>query len=240
MKKESKPSYQSESKWPKLIAKKAKIILYIFLVAAALIFAGIRVSSSHKINAEQDYYNALVDFNTLKTSTNDNDDAIVAELRDIVQRHPELHSKYDGAITQFLITAKINKGIMPFFSSGISKNALPFYNDYTKASLSIAEGKHQEALDTAIELKKSMRPNPSIPQQEKLGETLYAYNLLRIATLQRTLDNPEAEHIAWEELQRLATWNDTDSAYWEILNNFREEGVSLIDYIEMRQRQLGK
>ena len=65
--------------------------------------------------------------------------------------------------------------------------------------------------------------------------------------LEQEVGSPESEREAWDELLRYAGWDEGNSengriqnvssiAYQQILSNFRENGITLLDYIKERQQ----
>ncbi|MBI2810774.1 MAG: hypothetical protein HYX67_08110, partial [Candidatus Melainabacteria bacterium] len=82
----------------------------------------------------------------------------------------------------------------------------------------------------------------------KSGAILYAYNLVRIAALERELGSKDGELKAWEELERNAGWNDRPAnlktydpeAYALLEQNFTRGDVSLADFIAQRKKEIAK
>ena len=121
---------------------------------------------------------------------------------------------------------------------------------FSQNTLSISHGQLTEALQRAYELKKDMVEDEVFWKDQdamtRTGAALYAYNLLRIASLERELGSKEGELAAWEELMRSAGWGgyppqhktfDAET-YHMLAQNFQNGEVSLVEYILQRKQTL--
>ena len=78
------------------------------------------------------------------------------------------------------------------------------------------------------------------------GCILYAYNLLRIAMLEKAAGTPKGELSAWAEMKKNAGWHGTQptsrtydpEAYLLLGQNFQNQETSLLDYIKYREDAL--
>src|SRR5580700_10398436 len=120
----------------------------------------------------------------------------------------------------------------------------PYYARFSQNTLTISQGKYAQALEEAKSLKTDLEKDDAFWEGRdkfvRSGTILYAYNLLRIATLEKELGSKEGELKAWEELVQHAGWKgepvnmkmyDPD-AYALLKQNFSQGDVSLLDYIE--------
>jgi hypothetical protein len=176
----------------------------------------------------------------------------LARLDKLIGRHPELHAKYDGLIAQKLLNSSKSGLAHSYASSALKRTSgfSPHYTAFAQGSLLIADGRLQEALTMAKELKANM--DNDAPFWEKRshivrhGSLLYAYNLLRIAILEKTAGSPQGELLAWEEFKKNAGWQDAQptsktydsEAYLLIQQNFQKQALSLADYIKYRENFL--
>ena len=128
---------------------------------------------------------------------------------------------------------------------------LPYYSDFSHNSLLITQGKLPEGLLAAKTLKKLMDEDLAFwESRDKMiqsGHLLYAYNLLRIAALEREVGSREGELRAWDEFLSHAGWEKGKTstvrtadaeAYTLLAQAFQDGDVSLLDFIEQRKSEL--
>lgn len=212
--------------------------LLIGALAAILILLAIYIfSSRHISNATNNYITADNEFITFAQPTFDqtNTQAALTELDALFNKHPELHAKYDGLIAQTLIERGQIETALPFATSAIqrtqSENS-PYYSDFTATTLLIGQKKYEEALQRANTLHNELK-NQS--KQTKIGNALFAFNLLRIAGLQQQLGLKTEELLTWEEWQTLM---NRSPLFAQQVEHLKEGKVSLMNYIETRIKQL--
>lgn len=147
---------------------------------------------------------------------------------------PSLKKKYEGAIAQRLLDMeKIPEALaMARASLNRVRGDVPFHSAYGETSLLIQQGQFQEALQRAVALKEEM----SSLADGKEGALLYAYNLLRIASLQQELKNRPGEKAGWEELESYLQRHGETAVL--LFNDFSENTLSLSQYIAERKRSL--
>ncbi len=147
------------------------------------------------------------------------------KLEAALKQNPELESRYSAHIADKLIAQNEGKK-----ASAIAQNVFkrvldqtPEYSAFARASLLISEGKFNEALNQAIALKETTDEN----------SILFGFNLVRIASLYRQLDDRSHELTALNELEDyLNTHEKTASVLTEC---FTEGSVTLSDYIHQRK-----
>jgi hypothetical protein len=160
-------------------------------------------------------------------SGSDTDDSL-QKLQTILKKHPELHAKYDGAIAQALLSAQNPTEAAPYAERTLQRTQgetpAP-YLDYASTTLLIANGKYDEALKAA----QSLKSNTEYP-------TLYAFNLLRIAFLNRELKNTQAEKAAWAEVKQLAEGTHavkiSPVEMRRILSHYNTQGIPIESFIQ--------
>ncbi len=173
-------------------------------------------------------------------------------LQKLLKKHPELHAKYDGAIAQKLLGYS-ESGLAASYGKAALRRIgdfSPYYTDFSRCSLLIAEGQLLEALDKAKTLKISMEKDDAFWEKKsevvRHGCILFAYNLLRIAVLEKAAGTSEGELAAWQELKKNAGWDGSKptsktydpEAYLLIQENFQSQDISLLDYIQYREKLL--
>lgn len=208
---------------------------------------------------EQDYLQAEIAYQEFAASSAEQgkvaaEDPAFIQLKEILERRPELSSRYNGLLAQnFLRLGDVKMALAygQLALKNLSKENLPFYEDYSKTSLLIADGNYVDALKRSEFLSKKMMENlskvGSSPQERGFGDALLIYNTLRIAMLNQKLGNADAELVAWQEVQRLggekangkaASTPVTEAAFADALATFKTGKMSLNDYIEARKKLL--
>jgi len=231
-------------------------IFYTFAGAFILLFALYFWLSSGSAKAETDYYNATQDFQTFQNAS-DSDDPVAQKaafdkLNQILTRRPDLHAKYDGLIAQtFLNRNEVNEA-KPFADatlSRVSKDHLPLYIEYAQITLLIEQNQYSEALKRSVALKGQMTQLATQGEKEKqkrtFGDSLFAFNLLRIAMLEQKAGTPQEERNSWEEWKKYTTGTGNvqgidSKSFFAVANLFSEGQISLNSYIDARLQQLSK
>jgi hypothetical protein len=126
----------------------------------------------------------------------------------------------------------------------------PYYAYFSQNTQLVSQGRWSEALSGARQLKKTMENDEGLWKERKsflqTGRALFAYNLLRIASLERQVGFKEGELTAWDEVLSNAGWKTNEiqpktydpETFEQIAKNFQSGEVSLFEYIEQRQKQL--
>lgn len=221
----------------------------LFALLGLIAAAGILYRWNAKGNqqAEVDFLNAEKYFATFQGSGKAGKEAIplaerddaLQHLRKILQRHPELHAKYDGLIAQTLLVRNDVNGAKEFADLAIARTASensPFYTDYAQTTLIIASGQYEEALNHSLALDKLMEEGTANSEIQSFGNPLFALNFLRIGILQQQLGLSNEERATWQKWQELKE-NNALFASW---NQIAEGQISLANYIETRLHLLSK
>jgi hypothetical protein len=235
------------------VSQNGRILLWTLAGILALSFFLYRILGSS--SSEADYLYAEKEFITFQNSVNHKDDSArqtaLGNLTAVLKKHPELQAKYDSLIAQGLINSDDIKGATFFADTTfdrISVENLSFYTDYAKTTLNISNQNYEEALKQALGLKQQMLDNASAsfkePNQKAFGDTLYAFNLLRIAILSQQVGDKGHELAAWQALQNTGPAKDstaymmTPESLEAVRRVFLEGKTSLQDYIQMRIKTL--
>lgn len=223
------------------------IVLVGVFGVAALLFGAARFTGWFQGDAQVDFVAAEVAYNKWH-----GEKEALPKLEKLIRRHPELHAKYDGGIAQKLLQSS-EQGLASSYASQALKrveNFSPYYTQFASGTLMISEGKLSDALTRAKELKKNMDSDDAFWEKRshtvRHGSLLYAYNLLRIAILEKAAGSAEGELFAWRELKKNAGWQGTDpssktydpEAYALIQQNFQKQDTSLLDYINHREEKI--
>ncbi len=203
------------------------------LVAAILIykmaFGASEKSASTFINAENAYQSFI--------SKNHPED--LQKLNALIKEHPELHAKYDALIAQDLISQGKTEAALPYAQPSLKRTNTensPFYISYAESSLLIGEKKYAEALSAALALKDLMKKDAT----GNYGDILYGLNIIRIGMLQKELGLAKDEAALWKEWKDYAVLNKDNPEFKNLTNYFQEGKISLIDYIEVREKLIEK
>lgn len=215
----------------------------VFLAATA-----VGISKWVKGDAQVDYLAADMAYNHWEGDKNEQ----FAKLQRLIRKHPELHAKYDGAIAQKLLSNS-EKGLATSYGRATLKRIgdfSPYYKDFSACSLMIADQKLEEALHESKNLKALLDSDDRFWEKKSTlvrhGCILYAYNLLRIAMLEKLAGTPKGEFEAWAEMKKNAGWQGAQStsrtydpeAYLLLQQNFQSQEISLLDYIKYREEIL--
>ncbi len=186
--------------------------------------------------------------------TNPSENPEYLKLKAILEADPSLATRYNGPLAQTFLRL----GDMPlalFYGqkalNALAREDLPFYEDFSKTSLLIADGDYKTAVQRAEFLHKNMlESDPHLDRSEAergFGDTLFLCNALRLATLQQRLGNAQEELRRWQELATLIEENDLDNKDGLRLNNetiaqvkaaFKTGKVAFNDYIGARTQNL--
>ncbi len=200
-------------------------------IGAFIAVSAVGISKWVKGDAQVDYLAADMAYNHWEGDKNEQ----FVKLQKLIRKHPELHAKYDGAIAQKLLSNS-EKGLATSYGKATLKRIgdfSPYYKEFSACSLMIADQKLEQALHEAKTLKASMDGDDRFWEQKSTlirhGCILYAYNLLRIAMLEKLAGTPQGELEAWAEMKE---------AYLLIQQNFQSQEISLLDYIKYREEAL--
>lgn len=231
-------------------------VLYGLLAVIAIVVIGYRLLYGGGSKGESDYYNAENDYqvfakNVASGSTVEAKEQLT-KLQAIIQDHPELHAKYDGLLAQGLLNLGDVAEAQPYAARTLERtrdDKLPFYSDYASTTLLIAQQNFSDALKKAEELKQKMLDNAAAAGNDAgkrdFGDILFAFNMLRIAMLEQQIGDKQGELQSWQELKRYAKWSGeapssaiNPLAFQILLNHFEEGKVSLLNYIDAREKVL--
>lgn len=213
-----------------------------------LLFLVYRFSPGSTGKAENDYLNADYEFSLFEGSDPSVTQDSLNRLQAIMQRHPELHAKYDALIAQTLLYRNQNEEALPFANSAIARTQVenqPFYTEYAEATLLIASKQYREALNNAQQLRLKMLDNAKLQEsaQHPFGDTLFAFNLIRIGMLQQQLGMTQEEMQTWKEWKGFLNNSDktfSSAAFQEMLTNFSVGTTSILNYMETREKQISQ
>ncbi len=134
-------------------AENGKSLLYVLGAGILLFILGYKLANGASNQSEMDYVQAQNEFNRFQTSEErDAQEDSFQKLVAVMDRHPELHAKYDGLIAQTLLNRSQTADAKKFASSALERTKSenePFYTDFAQTTLLIAEEKYADALQRA-------------------------------------------------------------------------------------------
>lgn len=245
------------------ISQHGEKLLYSILGLFSLLFLVYIWQSGSSTKMEGDYQGASRDFLAFQQAakagqTQEMDDAF-QKLSLIMDRLPDLHAKYDGAIAQTLIDLNDIKQAKPLALATlqrVSKDQLPYYNEYAQITLLIEEGQYANAIQRSLSLKEKLIQNlqqteqqqkadASVTSEPSFGSLLFAFNLLRIAFLEEHMNNNAKEIESWKEWNMYTSHTNTQllppvdrKAFFTIAQLYNEGALSLDSYIQTRLKSL--
>lgn len=227
-----------DSSWIEWVDQNKKNLLFGFLAFFAVLVISYRFAVANNRSSQGDFYQIHKDFERLQSEsiglgTNEEGNNL-NQIETILNRHPDLHAKYDGSIAQALIIAQQPEMAKPFAEKAflrLKNEPINFYEDFAQTSLLISAGQYEQALKQAKFLKEQLDQGTA----QNFGGTLYLFNLIRIASLHKQLGESNEELKAWEDLEQYKGGVDSLLALHQL---FREGNTSLSHYTDYRTKTL--
>ncbi|MGC1878277.1 MAG: hypothetical protein WA678_02730 [Rhabdochlamydiaceae bacterium] len=234
------------------ISDHSKTILLSFITLILFSFCLFQFTGKFSSGKKSDYLEIQNAFNAWVSQKN-HDHNLLKKLEKPLSRHPELQAKFGTQIAQRLLSlGDVGRADVYAKAAFVRSQDLtsPYYSRFSRNSLIISQGKYLEALEEAKNLKTDLEKDDAFwERRDKFaasGTVLFAYNLVRIASLERQLGSKEGELKAWEELVQNAGWKDEPvnlktydhEAYHLLAQNFTTGNISLLDFIEQRKKEL--
>jgi len=160
------------------------------------------------------------------------DAALEKKMRKALANTPQLKKALQAEIAQTMLAAGWVGASEMMAEHCIEqlKKESPLHASFAATTFLIEKRQYQTALEQAVSLK----------QKLKAGSILHAYNLLRIALLQKQLSNKPGELAAWKEVKTLFDAKTDASSLLEA--NFQKrsgkKSFALTDFIAQREKTL--
>lgn len=159
---------------------------------------------------------------------------IYKEMRLSVKKIPGLERSLEAEMAQILLSDDQFEAADILAGSCLSRlqKESPFHATFGYTSLLVEKKEFQKALESSVVLKEDM---------ERKGDnrsSLYACNLLRIAFLQKQVNNGPGEICAWDEVKTVMRTQGNSNAALFLKTNFDEKNFSLHDFIAQRERSI--
>lgn len=218
------------------IYQNGKTIGYVVLATLLILLLAYRYLATTSAQDEKDFAKAPQALALLNDP--EKRDAALNELKLLLTKHPEIQPTYDGPIAQTLLNQGLTEEAEPFIQRTLARVAHETPADdliFASTSLLISQGNLKEALTQAYDLKNKMLTEAKENKTADFGGTLYAFNLIRIALIEKELKHAAEEQKAWGELQELTKGNyPIKIAPFEIhriMTHFDDEGAKLKDFV---------
>ncbi len=235
------------------VAQNSKTVLYALATLIVLLFCLYQLSGKIFSQKRSDFIEAQASYAAWVSAVASDAD-LFKQLEKPLKRHPELQAKFGSLIAQHCLGLEEHKTGLKYAAASLKRTqklSLPYYTQFSKNSLNIVNGKFAQALGSAKELKAQMESDSAFwDSRDKMvrsGHLLYAYNLLRIASLERETGSKEGELAAWNELLKNAGWGGSapvssktydPEAYQALGRTFQDGEISLVEFVRERQREL--
>lgn len=250
-------NFWDESTFIQWLSHYGRYALFILLGLLVVLFFIYRLSSGGSEKAEKDYFNADREFQLFAKPILEETELLAStealnRLEAIMQRRPELHAKYDGLIAQTLIFRGEMSKASHFANLALTRTSSenqPYYTEYAQTTLLIGSQQYEEALMRSQELQRKMTDTLAQSQdnpQRAFGDTLYAFNLVRIGMLQQQLGLSKDELKTWQEWEHFVQQKQginlegmvSSAPFEKQLSHFADKKISLLNYIEAREKTL--
>lgn len=235
VKKESQPEH---SKVENFLINHGKTALISIVVLIVIITSICYAIFKQKASSEQDYLAAQRYYQKFVAASASDENQYLSDLQKIIDKHPELAPKYNALIAQNLLIYQQPQEAQKYLNENkayISEEEQTPYHSYAETSILMSENNNQEALTKAMQINDQLANNPN-PQYYN---SLFAFNLLRIALLNQVLDNKDAELQTWSTIKQYLS-SEKETAFQQMKAVFSKNNVSLDDYIAQREKILQK
>jgi len=234
MKKSQEEQPETSSPWldverlSEFVQNYGTLMAYVFLGLIVLVVIGYQFTRSRESHSFAEYMRAERVYQQFVKADLDRDPGAFESLNQLIDSYPDLKQKYEGKVAQVLISKDHPELAGPFIEEMIYRSeeeGFSTYLEYTKTTLLITDGEYDDAYQMALQLQ------PQLHEEEEL----YAFNLLRLASLEQQLGlvKPELDH--WKQILAASETNDAVKA---MLSHVKEGRVSLSSYIRDRVAQL--
>jgi hypothetical protein len=226
--------------WPSKKKNVAIGLLSIGLLGAIFLF---KFGTSSSASSDKGLA-ALVDW--VSNSSSDIDTKTVIKT---MKQNPSVHERMGGIVAQKLLIVGEKEYPRQYLkqSSRLLSTHCPLYQQFSEISFLIVSKAFQQALDKSLllkaDLEKDMRALQSANNHQST-EYLYVLNLFRIGVLQKQLEDLSGEKATWDELENLlvgkATFSGMRQAGYALMQNIKDEDLTLHDFIQDRKKQIAK
>ncbi len=233
------------------LQKNGQNVAYFFAGLIGAVILGYWFFSHRTATIEKEYYiaeNAIVKMQLPQVTEQDKVASKQAyeKLSQIVNANTDLQAKYDGIIAETLLQQGNVQEALPYANRSLERvkvDNLPFYQDFARNALLIAQGQYDQALKQSLQLQAQMQVQAKETDDQNLprtfGDSLYAMNLIRIAMLQQQAGLKADELKTWDQLNQALNGKSNIikdlNALNSVISHMDDTGVSLSNYIDSRK-----
>lgn len=211
-----------KDEWIEWLQDKQRNFFYGVTIVIALFFIAFQLFGKFHKPAPSNYATANLALEKWLFQGND-----FENVEKALASNPELESKFGAIIADKLIVQNHGDKAQPFAESVFERvlKQAPEHTAFAEGSLLISQGKISEALSSSLAL------------NDRLDKSslLYGFNLFRIASLYRALDNQSQEQASLEELDRYMATNPQANAI--LTECFSVGDITLKDYVSQRKNK---
>lgn len=210
-----------KDQWIDWLQEKQRNFFYGVTIVIAVCFISFQLFQKFHKPAPSNYLSANLAFEKWMLHGND-----FGNLEKSLTAHPDLQTKFGALIADKFIAHNQGDKAQPF-AEGVFERVLkqtPQHTAFAEGSLLISQGKLADALTHSLALN----------QQLDQTSLLYGFNLFRLASLYRALDNHAEEQVALKDLEQFLKSNPKAKAILE--QCFSQGDVSLSRYIDQRKK----
>ena len=192
-----------------------------FLVTAVAL--SYKLTKQRESGIESDYHLAHLKLQKLRAG----DKETLTQLEKILKKRPNFKTTMEPVIVQHMIDQKRIREVKEYLKGSVPnlKNGTPFHQQFSHTSFVISEGDLVLALTEARSLQQEL-------SEEKLP-LLKAFNLLRIALLEKEVGTKKGELMAWLQVEELG-----ETLLTSLQEVFHVKEVTLKDFIKQRKSVL--
>ncbi|HAZ16096.1 MAG TPA: hypothetical protein DCY54_05645, partial [Parachlamydiales bacterium] len=176
----------------KEIKRSFKRAFSVLCVALATVVLSYQLMQKKKSCVEKKYHRAHLLLEKWKKGDEKGFDKLTAMLK----KQPSFHETFDALIVEHFMDLKRAQDARKFLHSSLEKRELPLHRQFSSTSLLISEGELLLALAEAKALQAELLQTAN-PKQEVLS----AFNLWRIALLEKQAGTPKGEQEALNALE---------------------------------------
>ncbi len=199
-----------ENKFITLLVKHwSKLLLGILALATLLVWSQ-RLSNSRNQDQKQDFLIANQIFEQFQRGEYLSIESIES-VQKILERHPELHAKYDLVLALTLFSQQKGVDALPYARSLVKQTegqTPSHYHSFAETTFLISEEKYSEALAAALQLEREIAGQPETPILEGM-------NTLRIFFLADQMGNPTEKKRAWDKFVKLPSYPTITALFHE-------------------------
>lgn len=178
----------------------------------------------------------------------------IQSFEKLLSKYETLHAKYDSMVINSLREAGESAQAIYYANKILDRmgKEIPIHAKFFKISNLIHQKKYEVALEQSLFFKKELETSPQFFSEQhslcKYGYLLYAYNLIRIGVLYKTLGKSEEELKIWKEYllysQNLKTSPNPTLYNEEAMKQMKSVmgvlGITMEEYIKQRAIDLSK